>query len=207
MKNPWEKIKLDDYENHMKLDSVYQLQALNEMMEKQFNKYYVESVMILGVAGGNGLEHINTDKFKKVYGIDINKDYLSECQKRFNNLNTVLTLLCIDLTNDISVLPNADLLIANLLIEYIGYEHFKKVIKKVKAEFVSCIVQINTDDTFVSNSPYLHIFNDLKKVHCQIDEKSLKNVMKEINYKHCFQSEKLLPNGKKLLRIDFKKSV
>lgn len=33
MKNPWESISLDDYENHMKLDSVMQLQAMNRMMK------------------------------------------------------------------------------------------------------------------------------------------------------------------------------
>ncbi len=31
MKNPWEEIPLSDYENHMKLDSVMQLQAMNEI--------------------------------------------------------------------------------------------------------------------------------------------------------------------------------
>ena len=32
MKNPWEEIPLADYESHMKLASVMQLQAMNEMM-------------------------------------------------------------------------------------------------------------------------------------------------------------------------------
>ncbi len=70
MKNPWEEISLSDYENHMKLDSVMQLQAMNEMMKGQFDTYPVSSVMILGVAGGNGLEHISKDKFERVYGLE-----------------------------------------------------------------------------------------------------------------------------------------
>lgn len=37
MKNPWEEIPLSDYENHMKLDSVHQLQTMNEMMRGQHN--------------------------------------------------------------------------------------------------------------------------------------------------------------------------
>ena len=37
MKNPWETIKLDDYENHMKLASVSQLQAMNQMMKGQLD--------------------------------------------------------------------------------------------------------------------------------------------------------------------------
>ena len=51
MSNPWELINLNDYENHMSLNSVYQLQTLNEMMKKQFNSYDVTSAMVLGVAG------------------------------------------------------------------------------------------------------------------------------------------------------------
>ena len=33
MKNPWEEISLDDYESHMSLDSVYQLQTMNAIMK------------------------------------------------------------------------------------------------------------------------------------------------------------------------------
>ena len=65
MSNPWQKINLSDYENHMSLESVYQLQVLNQMMQAQFTDYDIETIMILGVAGGNGLEHIDKNKIKK----------------------------------------------------------------------------------------------------------------------------------------------
>ena len=58
MKNPWEEIPLIDYENHMSLDSIMQLQAMSEMMKTQVAAYSVSRIMVLGVAGGNGLEHI-----------------------------------------------------------------------------------------------------------------------------------------------------
>jgi hypothetical protein len=61
MSNPWEEISLDDYENHMSLDSVKQLQTMNIIMENQFEAYPVSTAMVLGVAGGNGLEHIRQD--------------------------------------------------------------------------------------------------------------------------------------------------
>ena len=35
MNNPWETIALSDYENHMSLESVSQLQVLNRMMGEQ----------------------------------------------------------------------------------------------------------------------------------------------------------------------------
>ena len=37
--NPWKKILLSDYENHMSLESVQQLQALNRIMKEQFYTY------------------------------------------------------------------------------------------------------------------------------------------------------------------------
>lgn len=55
MANPWEEISLSDYENHMKLNSVLQLQSMNKMMKGQFYAYPVNSAIILGVAGGNGM--------------------------------------------------------------------------------------------------------------------------------------------------------
>lgn len=76
MKNPWEEIPLADYENHMRLDSVRQQQAMDEMMKGQFDTYPISSVMILGIAGGNGLGHIQKGRFEKVYGVDINSSYL-----------------------------------------------------------------------------------------------------------------------------------
>lgn len=76
MKNPWEEINLTDYENHMKLNTIMQLQAMNAIMKQQFYQYPVKTIMILGIAGGNGLEHINPQIIDKVYGIDINPQYL-----------------------------------------------------------------------------------------------------------------------------------
>lgn len=124
MKNPWEEIALTDYENHMKLDSVMQLQTLNEMMKGQLAAYSVSSVMILGIAGGNGLEYVRKDKIERVYGVDI-------------------------------------------------------------------------------NSPYLHVFDGLEQVHHQMEEHALEQAMLEIDYHMIRSLEHMLPNGKKLVQMDF----
>ena len=113
MRNPWEEISLTDYENHMRLDSVMQLQAMNEMMKGQFCSYPISSVMILGVAGGNGLEHIQKDKLDKVYGVDVNSSYLEETAHRYPDLDGLLECLCINLLNEADKLPKADMIIAN----------------------------------------------------------------------------------------------
>jgi SAM-dependent methyltransferase len=202
MNNPWESIDLDDYEKHMSLCSVFQLQTMNQIMKEQFYTHPVKSIMVLGVAGGNGLEHINNQVIEKVYGIDINEGYLNTCRKRYPELRGTLETLCVDLTQDID-LPYADLVVANLLVEYIGYECFQRVIKKVNPKYVSCIIQVNMNHSFVSDSPYIHAFDRLEEVLRIVDENGLVDAMNEVNYNKILHQENLLPNGKKFVRIDF----
>ena len=207
MSNPWEEISLDDYEKHMSLDSVRQLQAMNSIMQEQFNTYPAETAMILGIAGGNGLEHVRPEKFRKVYGVDINAGYLRAVSERYTELSDVLECLHIDLMNEAEKLPQAQLLIANLLIEYIGYGAFQKAVLQTAPEYVSCVIQINTDaEQWVSESPYLRAFDRLDEVHHQMEEKALTAAMKEIGYSLILQKSEPLPNGKALVRLDFKKN-
>lgn len=207
MKNPWEEISLDDYENHMKLDSVMQLQAMNQMMKGQFDAYSVSSVMVLGIAGGNGLEHIQKEKFEKVYGVDINSSYLREVIVRYPELAGLLDCLCVNLIEETDKLPKADMVIANLLIEYIGYECFQKAVRHVNPRFVSCVIQINTEDNWVSDSPYLHVFDRLEQIHHQMQEQALEESMTEVGYHIIRTLERLLPNGKKLVQMDFERKI
>ena len=205
MENPWKEIPLTDYESHMKLDSVMQLQAMNEMMKGQFDAYPISSVMILGIAGGNGLEHIQKGRFERVYGVDINASYLPAAIQRYPELGGLLECLCINLTDETDKLPKADMIVANLLIEYIGYECFQKAVRQVNPKYVSCILQINIDDNWVSDSPYLHVFDGLEQVHHQMEEHALENIMLEIGYCVIKTLEHMLPNGKKLVQIDFER--
>jgi len=204
MNNPWEEIRLSDYENHMSLDSVRQLQSMNHAMKSQLEAYDVKTAMILGVAGGNGLEHVDRKKYQKVYGVDINADYLETAAARYENLSGVLECLRIDLINGRERLPGAELVIANLLVEYIGYDAFAAAVRKIGPKYVSCIIQINEDSgQWVSDSPYIHVFDGLEKVHCQMDEQELIRTMAGIGYTLISKEADSLPNGKSLVRLDF----
>ena len=114
--------------------------------------------------------------------------------------------ICTDLTDKNCVLPHADMMVADLLIEYIGYPCFQNVIMKVKPQYISCIIQINTNHSFVSDSPWLHAFDKLDKVHHQMQEDELIILMKNINYGLNDTIEELLPNGQKLVQLDFGKN-
>jgi hypothetical protein len=188
----------------MKLDSIMQLQAMNAMMNNQFNQYQIKTIIVFGIAGGNGLEHIDVNKIEKIYGIDINRKYLNECALRYPALNNILEPLCLDLCDKNIVIPHADMVIANLLIEYIGYECFQNAIRHIKPIYVSCIIQINSDSNFVSDSPYIHVFDNLNEVHHQIQENKILNILQEIGYSLIAKVERPLPNGKKLVQMDFK---
>lgn len=201
--NPWESIALSDYEGHMSLDGVRQLQEMNRIMQGQFEMFPVTSAMVLGIAGGNGLEHVNAGKYRKVYGVDINPQYLKEVSERYGKLSGILECLCLDLLSQADSLPHAELLIANLLIEYIGYDAFQKVLEAVRPGYVSCVIQVNEGDGFVSDSPYLHAFDRLSEVHHEMNEAELTQAMEELGYHRTAMAEYPLPNGKKLVRLDY----
>lgn len=207
-KNPWEEISLETYEKHMSLDSVKQLQLMNRIMKSQFEDYPVDTVMILGIAGGNGLEHIDIKKYKKVYGVDINELYLQETQKRYSNLADILQCLHLDIVCETEKLPQSQLLVANLLIEYIGYDAFVRAVNIINPEYISCVIQINTDEEmWVSDSPYIHAFDGLDEIHHQMESDVLNEKMNSIGFKLILQDMTELPNSKALIRLDYQKMI
>ena len=60
-------------------------------------------------------------------------------------------------------------------------------------------------ENWVSNSPYLHVFDCLEQVHHQMDAHALENAMLEIGYHGIKTLENILPNGKKFVQIDFER--
>jgi hypothetical protein len=115
--NPWLSIPLAEYEGHMA--SVRQLAALSELFARALDLCRPDSVAILGIAGGNGLEHIDRATITRVVGVDINKQYLDEVQRRFGD-DQPLDLHCVDLSrNDMRLVP-VSLVHAALFFEHAG---------------------------------------------------------------------------------------
>ena len=205
MRNPFLDIPLETYEKHMNLDTVQQQQVLNKIMKKQLHSYDVNSVMILGIAGGNGLEHVEIQKINIVYGVDINAKYLEVCRHRYSELDGHFETVCVDLTNKDVELPSADLVIANLFVEYIGYDAFTHHMKVMSPKYISVIIQINEQDGFVSESPYIRAFDRVCEVHHQMEEDKLADELALIGYSKIYREDIPLPNGKKFVQVDFMK--
>ena len=119
MANPWLGIPLEDYEGHMSLPDVGQLPVLAELFRCALEYCRPESVAVLGIAGGNGLEHIDCSVTERIVGVDINPRYLDEVRRRFGAL-AGLELHCCDLTGrNFSFAPVA-MVHAALIFEHAG---------------------------------------------------------------------------------------
>ena len=128
--HPWEIIPLEAYEAHMGHSDVRQWQTLNAIMREQMALYALPTVAIWGVASGNGVEHAISGDYKRIYGLDINRQYLKACAGRYPKEKDRLALLCMDLSSTNAKPPNAALIIANLFVEYVGIPCFVRQIKK-----------------------------------------------------------------------------
>ena len=199
--NPWNSVPLEVYEGHMEHCS--QLQALNRVMREQMYSFPgAESVAIAGVAGGNGLEHCS-GRFRTVYGIDINPEYLRACASRFQPaLGDRLRLMEMDLAR--GEFPAVDLIIADLFIEYVGVEVFCSKAAAAEAKYVSCVIQCAASgQSFVSASPYQSELEGIGRLHGDVDEAELTECMGRYGYGMSYREVIELPDGKRLIRADY----
>lgn len=204
--NPWLQIDADDYENHMSHCSVSQLQMLSSITKQQLNNYTPERVLILGVATGNGLEYIDNKFTDAVYGIDINDNYLDICRDRYSSTIKGLDLINLDLNHELFTKSKIDLIIANLILEYVPLNRIIEQLRAVEKDntVISLVIQKNNNSSFVSQTGVtsLEILNDL---HTDINPVKLKKNFQEISYKVIKESTYKLPNGKEFIRVDLTK--
>ena len=118
MSNPWVFISLEDYEGHMNSPTVQQLTPLANLFKRALDYCHPESVAVLGIAGGNGLEQIDRTATKRIVGVDINQTYLDKVQQRFGP--TGLELYCLDLAEQNLNAAPVTLVHAALIFEHAG---------------------------------------------------------------------------------------
>ena len=153
--HPWRDIGLEVYESHMSDDAVGQLQRLHEITRAQLADNPAQTIGILGIAGGNGLDLVDQDTVA-VHGYDINPDYLKACRARYDDLlgeRLHLTECSIDRALRI---PPVDLLIASLIIEYVGLGEFVAFVtaNSLAIGALSCVTQQNGTAGIVSTTQH-----------------------------------------------------
>jgi hypothetical protein len=204
--HPWCGIGLDVYEQHMGDPRVGQLRRLHDITGEQLAAYPSRAVGVLGIAGGNGLDLIDVETTDAVYGYDINPDYLAACETRYRD-DFGDRLHLIETTIDRSVtIERVDLLIANLIIEYVGVDEFVAFAAANARSIgvLSCVIQRNDAEGFVSSTDCASSFDALASVSSDIDPETLISAMSGGGFVALDRCGYPLPNGKALVRQDFR---
>jgi hypothetical protein len=119
--NPWLALPLEDYEGHMGSAGVDQLTPLADLFGEALVRLRPRSVAVLGVAGGNGLQHVDGTLTSRVVAIDVNPGYLAATKNRFPDLRG-LELHCADLERDLLAVEPVSLVHAALVFEHAGMD-------------------------------------------------------------------------------------
>lgn len=204
--HPWEGIDLAIYEQHMGDAAVGQLQLLHQITGEQLAAYPSRSIGILGVAGGNGLDLIDPATTDDVYGYDINGQYLQACADRYKaTLGPRLHLVQAKIDRALNIAP-VGLLIANLIVEYVGIEEFAAFVaaNNHAIDTLSCVTQLNEAAGFVSATQYAASFDALESISSDIDPQSLAAALEKAGFAHSLTLSYPLDNGKTLVRQDFR---
>lgn len=121
MSNPWLIVPLTEYEQHMGSAEVQQLGALSDLFAEALEHCRPPSIAILGIAGGNGLDHIDSTITARVVGLDLNPQYLAAVKQRYAHLPG-LELHCVDLSERHLKLEPVQLVHAALVFEHAGVD-------------------------------------------------------------------------------------
>ena len=159
MSNPWLSIPLAEYEGHMKSAEVQQLNVLSELFAEALSCCSPESVAVLGIAGGNGLEHIDGNITRRIVGLDVNPLYLDEVRRRYAG-KCDLELHCLDLAVQHVDLEPVRLVHAALVLEHAGVglclENALSLV--APAGYLSAVLQLpSASDPTVGASPFSSI--------------------------------------------------
>jgi SAM-dependent methyltransferase len=119
MGNPWLTIPLADYEGHMRSPAVAQLDVLSDLFAEALALRRPASVAVLGIAGGNGLERIDSSVTRRVVGLDLNPEFLDAVRQRYALLPG-LELTRIDLAEQVVDAEPVELVHAALVFEHAG---------------------------------------------------------------------------------------
>ena len=103
----------------MNSPEVQQLEVLSDLFYEAITLRRPSSIAVLGVAGGNGLDHIDGKITSRVVGLDVNPQYLDVVRRRYSQLPG-LTLHCVDLAEQAINIEPVQLVHAALIFEHTG---------------------------------------------------------------------------------------
>ncbi|GEJ56886.1 class I SAM-dependent methyltransferase [Anaeromyxobacter diazotrophicus] len=117
--NPWSLVPAADYEAWMGPAGAGLTAPLSALFEKVYAARQPRRLAVLGVATGNGLEHVDPAVTRVVAAVDVNLSYLAVARQRFMRLGPSLQLLCAD-AEQVELEPGGfDLVHAAMVLEHL----------------------------------------------------------------------------------------
>jgi hypothetical protein len=199
MSNPWLNIPLSDYEGHMGSAQVQQLDVLSDLFAEALGCCRPASIAVLGIAGGNGLERVDSGTTKRIVGLDINPLYLEEVRRRYAG-KFALELHCLDLAERLVNLAPVQLVHAALVFEHAGVDRcLENALSLVAAGGAfSVVLQLPSEsEAGVGASPF-HSMQSLQSHFSLIDPAWFKGTLAQRGFGLTRQAQRSLPAGKSL---------
>ncbi|MEQ1852103.1 MAG: bifunctional GNAT family N-acetyltransferase/class I SAM-dependent methyltransferase, partial [Chthoniobacteraceae bacterium] len=155
--NPWLRIPLGDYEGHMSMPSVAQSQLLATTLHRVVTRFQPRSLAILGAAGGNGLEQVDSAIVRRVVAVDLNPDYLRVCTSRHAASFAEFQPIPHDLSQGPPAIAPVECIFAGLVLEYLHVDLFCSYLPPLLTDssVFATVLQLPSDDhPEVSVSPF-----------------------------------------------------
>ena len=197
MDQPWLQVPLNDYEGHMGAAGVDQLAPLADHFAEALAFCKPQSVAIVGIAGGNGLQHVDPSATTRVVGIDLNADYLAAVRRRFPTLKQ-LELQRLHLTKERPRLEPVDMVHAALLFEHTGLSPCLENCLSLVASsghFVAVLQLPSAVQAPVANTSFPSIQN-LKEHFALIDPATFSTVLEHNGFSLALEKHRPLAGGK-----------
>ena len=202
--NPWLHISLEEYERHMSHHLVGQSALLNALTKKYLDSIKPETAIFLGIAGGNGLEHIDNQITENVYGIDINQDYLDIAFERYKERIPFLQLVKLDITQHSENICQADFIWAALILEYTGIDKALSFCANNIRKGGHMVISIQANNSIPSVSPTgIESIKKAGEIFSIVDPETMLNKAAENGNKFMDKEENILPNGKSIITFHF----
>jgi hypothetical protein len=202
--NPWLNIPLEEYERHMSHELVGQSTLLNSLTKKYLEIIKPNCAIFLGIAGGNGLEHIDTFFTKSVIGIDINQDYLDTASKRYNDSIASLQLINLDIVQNTERIFEADFIWAALIAEYTGIDKVLEFTKNNISAGGHLILSIQSNNNKPSvSSTGIESVKKAGSIFSAVNPDELLMQSGESGFQLIGKEENRLPNEKSIITFHF----
>jgi hypothetical protein len=207
MTSPWLNIPLADYEGHMESLEVQQLGALSDLFAEALAYCQPVSLAILGVAGGNGIDRIDSSITKRIIGIDVNPRYLEETRQRFSQ-TPGLELHCVDLAQQHLNLEPVQLVHTALVFEHAGVDLcLQNALSLISPNgALSVVLQLPSESAHGVGVSQFPSIQQLKSHFSLIDSTWLRQTLaaEQLNLTH--ESHRTLPAGKSFWLGVFRRS-